>query len=161
MKNTYNKLMIFLVLWLLSSTTFANPNMFKGTIDASVDSVYTKVYGALENKKLFIVFEPNIGKNLQGFAKKWGDNYNRKQLQSIRSLVFCSAWYANEVSNLDPDMLGLCPMRVTLVQKEGKTTALFVRPSKIAIGSPALKTLQELEETVVKALLEVGFEAIK
>jgi len=162
MKNTHNKVMMLLALWLFSSgVAFANPNIFKGTVDTSVDAIYAKIYSALENEKLFVVFEPNIGKNLQGFAKKWGDNYNRQQLQSIRSLVFCSAWYANEVSNLDPDMLGLCPMRVTLVQKEGKTTALFVLPSKIAVGSPALKTLQELETTVIKALLGAGFKQIK
>jgi hypothetical protein len=161
MKNTRNKLMMLLALWFFSSTAFANPNIFKGTTDASVDAIYAKVHSALENEKLFVVFEPNIGKNLKGFANKWGDNYNRQQLQSIRSLVFCSAWYANEVSNLDPDMLGLCPMRVTLVQKVGKTTALFVLPSKIAVGSPAFKTLQELETTVIKALLGVGFTRSK
>lgn len=158
MKFSGKNLSVLVLLWLFSSSVFANANLFKASVEETVDTIYSKVYGALEDQKLFVVFEPNIGKNIAGFSKKWGNNYNRNQLESIRSLVFCNAWYANEVSNLDPDMLGLCPMKITLIQKNDKTTVLFIRPSQIAGESPATIILKELEDKVINALSSVGFK---
>ena len=99
-----------------------------------------------------MVFEPNIGKNLSGFAERWGDQYNRSKLSAIRSMVFCNGWYANQVSNKDPSMLALCPLHMTLIEKDGNTTALFVRPTVIAADSPAKGILSELESEVISAI---------
>ncbi len=44
--------------------------------------------------------------------------YNRSKLSAIRSMVFCNGWYANQVSNKDPHMLALCPLHMTLIEKE-------------------------------------------
>ncbi|MDQ7048948.1 MAG: hypothetical protein Q9M92_05155 [Enterobacterales bacterium] len=38
-------------------------------------------------------------------------------------------WYANQVSNEDPMMLGLCPLHLTPIEQTGQTTVLFNRPS--------------------------------
>ena len=81
-----------------------------------------------------------------------GDDYNRNLLEGITSLVFCSGWYVNQVSNLDPQLLGLCPLHVTLTHKAGVTTVLFNRPTAIAQGSPAVKVLKEAEDEVIQAI---------
>ena len=101
------------------------------------------------------MFEPNIGNNLASFAERWGDEYNRSGLDGIRSMVFCNAWYANQVSNADPSMLALCPLHITLVEKQGNTTILFARPSEIAQGSAAVDIARELEDSVIQALESV------
>lgn len=122
------------------------------TVDKPIAEVYDKVYKSLEAARFFVVFEPDIGTNLSNFAEKWGDDYNRNKLTAIRSMVFCNAWYANKVSNLDPDMLGFCPLHLTLIEREGKTTALFNRPGVIAQNSPAKMLLQKIEDEVIEAI---------
>ena len=117
--------------------TYAKGTVYSAATEAPLDEVYTSVYGALEENRFFVVFEADMGRTLSRFAERWGEDYNRNQLQSIRSMVVCNAWYTNQVSNKDPSMLSLCPLTVTLIHKEGITTVLFARPTVIAEGSPA------------------------
>ncbi len=123
-----------------------------------VSAVYEGLKEALEEERMFVVFEANIGRSISGFAKKWGDNYNRNKLTEIRSLIFCNGWFANEVSNIDTDMLALCPLKITLIEKNGNSTALFVLPSIVAGNSPAKVILKKLEDKVKAALTSAGFK---
>lgn len=148
-----------ITLTLLSFCFHANANasetgVYKKTFNSTVDTLYPKLYKALEANRLFVIFEPKISNNLSRFKNKWGKNYNRNQLSSIRSIVFCNPWYANEISNLDPDMLSVCPMHISLYEKDKHTTAVFIRPSLINQNSPALDTLKELEQLIIKAVSE-------
>jgi uncharacterized protein (DUF302 family) len=129
-----------------------NANVLAWELGTDLETSYKTVYKALEDNRFFVVFEPNIQRNLSAFAKRWGDDYNRNKLEGIRAMVFCNAWYANQVSNADPDMLALCPLHITLVQKQGKTRVLFVRPSVVAKDSQAAAIASELEQDVTKAI---------
>lgn len=141
-------------------TLRVNPLVYDRTVRGEMDDVYKHVFTALENNSYFVIFEPNIGKNLSHFAKRWGEDYNKNKLKSIRSMVFCSAWYANKISNIDPSMLALCPLRITLYTKDNKTHILFVRPGKVAGPSKAQKVAKELEDDVIRTI-EVAIASIK
>ncbi|MEE9492400.1 MAG: DUF302 domain-containing protein [Gammaproteobacteria bacterium] len=143
---------------LAESPVTAHDTVFKLVVDQPADAVYGTLYKHLEEARFFVVFEPNIGNNLANFSERWGENYNRNKLTSLRSIVFCNAWYANQVSNLDPDMLGLCPLHASVVGRDGKTTILFNRPTIVAANSPALKLIRELEEDVIKSI-KAGFKS--
>lgn len=129
-----------------------NPLVYDRTVSAGMDEVYKNLFTTLENNSYFVIFEPNIGKNLSRSAKRWGEDYNRNKLDSIRSMVFCSAWYANKISNIDPSMLALCPLRLTLYSKANSTHILFVRPGKVAATSKAHKVAKELEDDVIRTI---------
>jgi len=129
-----------------------NPGVYVQQIDKPVSAVYDQLYKSLEDARFFVVFEPNIGENLARFSEKWGDDYNRNKLTAIRSMVFCNGWYANKVSNLDPKMLGFCPLHLTLYEHEGKTTVLFNRPGAMAQDSPANELLKKIEGEVIEAI---------
>ena len=143
---------ILLILSLSVAQVDADSNVFAYSVDRPLADIYDKLYESLEDARLYVVLEPNIGKNLSGFAERWGDDYNRNELTAIRSMVFCNGWYANQVSNRDPAMLALCPLSLTLIEKDGKTTALFARPSVIAADSPARDIIAELENAVIEAI---------
>ena len=134
------------------SSLRVNPLIYDRTVMSGMDEVYKNVFTALENNSYFVLFEPNIGKNLSHFAKRWGDDYNKNKLTSIRSMVFCNAWYANKISNIDPGLLALCPLRITLYSKNKKTHILFVRPGKVAGSSKAQKIAKELEDDVIRTI---------
>jgi len=133
-------------------TLRVNPLIYDRTVKSGMDEVYKSIFTALENNSYYVLFEPNIGKNLSHFAKRWGNDYNQNKLTSIRSMVFCSGWYANKISNLDPSMLAICPLRITLYSKDDETHILFVRPGKVAGPSKAQKVAKELEDDVIRTI---------
>jgi uncharacterized protein (DUF302 family) len=139
---------------------YADSPVYTAVLQADFDLVYQSVHDSLENNRLFVVFEPDIGSNLSGFAERWGDNYNRNKLDRIKSMVFCNAWYANEISNKDVHMTALCPLHITLTQREGQTSVNFVRPDSIAKGSEAEPVARELTALVIKAITE-GIDAAR
>jgi len=126
--------------------------VYEKNVKSEMTTVYKQLFTALENNGYFVIFEPNIGKNLEHFATRWGDDYNKNKIKSIRSMIFCSGWYANQISNLDPRLLALCPLHITLYQKDDMTHILFIRPAKIAAGSPAEKVIRELEDDVIRTI---------
>lgn len=138
----------------------APSSIYKQSVSLPMDAVYASVYQALEEARFYVVFEPNIGKNAARFADKWGDEYNTNKLQQIRSMVFCNIWYANAVSNADPDMLALCPLRIGLYEKAGKTTVVFARPTVMAAQSAAKPVLEEVEAQIIAAI-KVGVNGAK
>ena len=152
------KFCLVLVLLLVSPLSlFAADAVFKFTVDRPLAQVYSGLYSTMEDAHFYIVFEPDIGKNLASYAERWGDDYNRSGLAAIRSMVFCNGWYANQISNKDPDMLALCPQHLTLIESHGKTTALYVRPTLVAGDSPARKVLADLENEVI-ATIKTGMQ---
>ncbi len=150
MKAPISIFVMILSLWV--SNASADSNVFAHSVDRPLADLYDRLYRSLEDARLYVVLEADIGSNLSGFAGRWGDDYNRSELTAIRSMVFCNAWYANQVSNRDPRMLALCPLSLTLIEKDGQTTALFARPSAIAADSPAKDIIAELEKAVITAI---------
>jgi hypothetical protein len=156
---------LFLVVPSFVGKAFADDeSVFKVSVLQPMDASYDVVYKALEEERFYVVFEPDIGANLSRMAKRWGEDYNRNELTGIRSMVFCNAWYANKVSNLDPDMLGFCPLHITLVERmqgsHAQTTVLFNRPTAMTAGSAAHELLGRIEAEVIDAI-EKGLDMLE
>jgi len=142
-----------LFLLLASSLVFAAPaSIFKAEVKAPMQITYKLLYEALEKERLWVVFEADIGQNLSAMADRLGEDYNRNKLESLRTMVVCNAFLANRVSNLDPDMLALCPLRVAVTHKAGTTQVLFAKPTIHAQGSAALPVVLEIENSVIDAI---------
>ena len=153
------KTAVFLLLGLLLGVCQAElPGVRHWTLEAGMEKTYRNIYMSLEDNNMFVVFEANMGRTLAGFSGRWGDNYNRNQLQDIRSMTFCNPWYVNEVSNLDPQLLAFCPMHITLYRQNNITHIVFVRPAHVAQGSAAAGLLEGLEAKV-SAAVEAGMVA--
>ncbi len=150
-----NKWVILLALMLPASSLIAveqSSAVFSLEVEKPVSAVYKNIYKSLEDARFYVVFEPDIGANIKRFSEKWGDEYNRNKLTEIRSMVFCNGWYANKVSNLDTAMLGFCPLHLTLIEKDGRTTVLFNRPGFVAQNSAARELLLQIESEVIAAI---------
>jgi uncharacterized protein (DUF302 family) len=154
-----NRLITGFILLCLQLPALAAPGTQVWQRQAPLDTTYQAVYQALEAHRFFVVFEPDIGKNLSRFAERWGEDYNRNGLEGIRAMVFCNAWYANQVSNQDPEMLALCPLHLTLTHKAGLTRVLFLLPSHAARGSAAEAIAADLEAAVIEAV-EAGLAGL-
>ncbi len=145
--------LLFIAMSMMATVSWAgSPMIYEKKVKGPLEKTYKQVFNALENNGYYVIFEPNIGKNLSHFKKRWGKDYNKNNLEAIRSMVFCNGWYANQMSNADPQMLALCPLHISLVHKDGRTRILFVRPSLVATGSPAEKLALELEQDVIRTI---------
>ncbi len=134
-------------------TAYAAPaGVFKVEVDRPVDTVYPAVYAALEDARFWVVFEADILANIARFENKWGEDFNRANLDAIRSMVVCNGWFANAVSGADPDLVALCPLCVGFYERAGRTTVVFARPTANAQGSPGIDVVAEVEAMVVKAI---------
>lgn len=148
------KRLLWLLLLLAASPALRAelPGVLHRESAADLETVYKSVYKTLEENRFYVVFEPDIGANLAAFAGRWGEDYNRNRLEGIRSMVFCNGWYANQVSNLEPRLLALCPLHLTVYRQGDRTHVVFVRPAHVGGGSRADALLQELEADVGKAI---------
>jgi hypothetical protein len=147
------KRLLFLLLMIFPLTVLAEaPAILRLDAKAPMEPTYKAVSAALEEARFWVVFEADLGASMAGFAERWGEDLNRNALDGIRSIVVCNAWYANQVSNADPDLLALCPLRVNLVEKDGITRVLFARPTVIAAGSPGIAVIEEIEQVIATAL---------
>ncbi len=127
-------------------------NIFSISVERPGEEVYQSVYKSLEEARFYVIFETNIGKNLARNAKRWGDEYNKNHFELVKSMVVCNPYYANQVMNLDPKMMALCPMTITVMYKKGKSTVLFEKLTPVAEGSAAEDVLWEVENTVITAI---------
>ena len=145
---------LILLFALVSANALAeSPAVYEKSFDQNMDTAYKRVYKALESNGFKVVYEIDMLENLTKFAAKNAvKDFNLNKLDGIKSMVFCNGPLAVKISNADPTMLALCPLHLTLTQKAGRATVLFVRPSVIAQGSKAEAPVKELEEKVIKAI---------
>ena len=135
-----------------SPAAATNAGVFSLTGAMPLQQAVEAVSTLLDDAGYAVIDTLPISENLKRMAEKWGPDYNRNKLEGITALVFCSGWAVNQVSNLDPQLLGLCPLHVTLIHKAGTTTVLFNRPTALAKQSPARSVLLETENDVINAL---------
>jgi hypothetical protein len=161
MRNTAVMLLLGLLLGLFQGVSRAElPGVLHWTLAQDLETTYRSIYNSLENNNMYVIFEADIGRNLAGFAPQWGANYNRNHLQGPRSMTFCNAWYVNEISNIDPQMLSFCPMHLTLYRQDNITHIVFLRPTHVGKLSEAAALLEGLEATVSSAV-EAGIAALQ
>jgi hypothetical protein len=138
-------------LLLASSVAAADPvGVLELTSDRPIDEVYSGLYQALEDRKFWVVFESDMGQRMAKFADRWGEDYNRNGLESVRSLVFCNVWWTNRIAGADPDLFGLCPLHSSLYAKDGKTVVPLPHLSAMAAGSSGKEAASELEAELRK-----------
>lgn len=146
---------IFIVVSMLVSFSAAaeSPTVYEKSFNLNLDTAYKLVSKGLEGAGFKVVYEIDMQENLTKFAEKnMVKDFNLNQLQGIKSMVFCNAPLAVKISNADPAMLALCPLHLTLTQKTGRVSVLFVRPGVIARGSKAETPAKELEDKVINAV---------
>ncbi|MFK5938632.1 MAG: DUF302 domain-containing protein [Sulfurimonas sp.] len=148
---------LILTLLLLLSPLMAD-GIYKLTLNQKADVVYTKLLASLDNNHLIIVSEINILEKFKhaGLPEKFGKEFNSNNLTTIKAIIACNGFFGNYIANADPDMMGLCPIRLTIVEKNGKTTILFVKPTNVGSTSRAKGMIEKLEKKVISAI-----EAVK
>lgn len=152
MRHRFRLMLLVTTLFCAGQALADSTMIYEKDVKGDMETTYKQVFTSLENNGYYVLFEPNIGRNLANFKQRWGKEYNTNKLEAIRSMIFCNAWYANRIGNADPQMLALCPLHISLVYKDGVTRIMFIRPSLVATGSPAEKIALEMEQDVIRTI---------
>jgi len=144
---------IILVL-LLTLTSLMADGIYKLTLNEKSDIVYTKLMKSLDSNHLVVVSEIDIlGKfKKAGLPEKFGKEFNTNNLTAIKAIIACNGYFGNYIANADINMMGLCPVRLTVVEQNGKTTILFVKPTAVSGDSKANLMIAKLEAKVISAI---------
>lgn len=142
--------MLSLSLWATQS------NVYVKTFNNPINEVEENLLIQFEVDKLVVVWKLDILEEFKkkGLDKKFGKNFNTAGLTGVRTLVACNGKFGNGIINADSNMMAYCPVRITLTEKDGKTSVLFVRPSSAPKDSKAYNTLVKLEQKVIAAIEE-------
>lgn len=145
---------ILLACLLTLSVWAAESNVYKVSYNAPVDKVLENILAKFKQEMLVVVWQLDILEEFKkkGLDKKFGENFNTAGLSEVRTLVACNGKFGNDIINQDSDMMAYCPIRITLTEKDGVTTVLYVRPSSAPRDSKAYKSLVKLEKKVTKAI---------
>lgn len=145
---------ILLACLLTLSVWGAESNVYKVSYNAPVDKVLDNILAKFKQEMLVVVWQLDILEEFRhkGLDKKFGKNFNKAGLTAVKTLVACNGKFGNDIINQDSDMMAYCPIRITLTEKDGVTTVLYVRPSSAPKDSKAYQSLVKLEKKVTKAI---------
>jgi uncharacterized protein (DUF302 family) len=130
--------------------------MYLKEINKPGGEVYNKLFTALENNAYFVIHEPDIGKSLARFKQRWGNDYNKNNIQSFRSLVFLNAWHANMITNANPELAALFPQHITIMQINNKTRIVYLLPSASVQAGPATTAVKDMESEIIRLIDELA-----
>ena len=141
---------------ILAVSMWAAPetNVYSVSYKASMDTVENNILKHFKSVKLVVPWKLDILEEFKhkGLDKKFGAKFNTNKLSSVRTIIACNGNFGNMIMNSDPSMMAYCPIRITLIEKDGKTTVLFVRPSSAPKESKAYEILVKLEKKVIGAI---------
>ncbi len=151
------KKLLFVCL-LVISVWGSKTNVFSITYSSSVDTVESNLLEHFKSARLVVPWKLDILEEFKkkGLDKKFGKKFNIANLTAVRTIIACNGKFGNMIMSADPVMMAYCPIRITLIEKDGKTTVLFVRPSSAPQDSKAYKMLVKLEKKVIKAIKDAN-----
>ena len=142
-----------LVLLLVSTSLFADA-IYSLTLKQNSNTVYNKLMASLADNHLVVVSEIDILAKFKqaGLPAKFADEFNTNNLTAIKAIIACNGYFGNYISNEDPKMMALCPIRITLYEKAGETTIVYVKPTSVMADTKASEMIVKLEAQVIKAI---------
>ena len=139
---------------LLATGLFASPAIHKTEINQSIKDYYPLLKKSIQDNHMNVLYELDLLDKFKksGYAEKFGKSFNRNNIEAIKTLLLCNGFVGNQVSNIDPDMMVLCPIKITLIQSNGKTTVTFIKSADMSPNEEVAKLLKTLDQVIVNTI---------
>ena len=145
----------FFLACLLSVSVWATQSsVYVAEFNSSIDKVEESLLAQFKKDKINVVWQLDILEQFKkhGLDKKLGKKFNTQNVSAVRTMVACNGKIGNALVSTDHHMMGYCPIRVTMTEKDGVTSVLFVRPSVGTSASKAHKVLVKMEKKVINSI---------
>ena len=137
----------------LSANLFAG-DFYKKVIHEPMETYYPKLQEAIKKNHMNIVYELDLIKQFKekGYAKKFGKEFNKNKLDGVKTVLICNSYVGNQVSNIDPTMMALCPIRLTLIKEGSTTTIVFLKHSSVSAPKEIKDLLVTLDTILIHTI---------
>jgi len=143
-----------IVLSILYSTILCASEVYKKEISLPIEIYYPKLIKAIKANHMNVLYELNLLEKFKasGYDKKFGSEFNKSHLKAVKTLLLCNGYVGNQVSNIDPDMMVLCPLRLTLISTAAGTRVVFVKSSHLATSPKIKQLLATLDDILIHTI---------
>ena len=145
---------LIIIMLMLSSTHLCASNIYQKNVDLPIEKYYPKLKAAIQSNHMNILYELDLLEKFKksGYVEKFGEDFNRNHLKSVKTLLLCNGYVGNQISNIDPDMMALCPIRLTLISKASGTKVVFMKSSHLARSKKIKQLLATLDEILIHTI---------
>ena len=142
-----------LILMFFSNILFAN-EIYTKEIDLPIEKYYPKLQEAIKTNHMNILYELNLLEKFKkaGYAKRFGKDFNKNHLKAVKTVLICNGYVGNLISNIDPDMMTLCPLRLTLISRAWGTKVVFLKSSHLAASKKVKQLLSTLDDILIHTI---------
>ncbi|WP_310441844.1 DUF302 domain-containing protein [Sulfurimonas sp.] len=141
------------VLLLLASSSFAN-EVYKKEV-ATPHDVYMKEFKkAVKKNHMNVLYELDLIKKFKdaGYAKKFGADFNKNKLTAATTILLCNGYIGNQISNIDPEMMSLCPIKVSIISDGKSTKIIYTKYTGASTDREIAALLNTLDEVVINTI---------
>jgi len=147
------KTIILTILLTLSANLFAS-DFYTKVIYEPIETYYPKFKAAIKKNHMNVLYELDLIKQFKdkGYPAKFGKEFNTNKLDGVKTVLVCNGYVGNQVSNIDPIMMALCPIRVTLIKEGGRTTVVFLKHSSVSAPKKIKDLLITLDNVIINTI---------
>jgi len=151
---------IILAMFLLLTTSVFADNIYTKEVNEPFSTYFPKLKAAIQKNHMNIIYEIDLIEKFKksGYDKKFGADFNRNKLDKVVTLLLCNGYVGNQVSNIDPRMMALCPIRITVIKKGDKTEVVFLK-SADTTDNRQVKELLATLDTILIHTIDLGLDA--
>lgn len=140
----------FIVALMVLGTNVMAHGLWSKTVNEPLESYYPKFKESLAKNQMHTVLEMDLLQRFEdNYAKKYGKEFNKNNYSKIISLVVCNGAIGVEVANNDKMFMALCPVRITIIEQNGKTTVSFIKAASVTKGTKVEKLMKILDQTII------------
>ena len=145
----------------LAVSSAASESVYTKVIDENYDSYMPKFKIALKANHMNVVSELDLMERFSKVkgAEKYRGGFEKQGITKVTSLVTCIGLVGLQVAAAEPDMMALCPVRITVMAKGDKTVVTFIRNQYVAKGTAVEDTVARLDNAIIDTveLLQSGY----
>jgi uncharacterized protein (DUF302 family) len=147
------KKLLLALLLVLSTSVYAN-EIYKKEINLPIQEYFPRLKQAITANHMNVLYELNLIDKFKksGYAKRFGKEFNKNKLKEVKTLLLCNGHVGNQVSNIDPDMMALCPIRLTLISQGKSTKVVFIKSSHVATSKKVKALLATLDQILINTI---------
>jgi len=139
---------------LVNFTSLLASEIYKKEISLPIEKYYPKLKKAIRANHMNILYELDLLKKFKksGYAKRFGKDFNKNHLKAVKTLLLCNGYVGNQISNIDPDMMALCPIRLTVISMASGTQVVFIKSDDLAKSRKVQRLLATLDEILIHTI---------
>ena len=139
---------------IMNITALFAGEIYTKEISLPIEKYYPKLKKAITSNHMNILYEIDLLKKFKksGYLEKFGEDFNKNHLKAVKTVLLCNGYVGNQISNIDPDMMALCPIRLTVISTASGTRVVFVKSDHLAKSRKVQRLLATLDEILIHTI---------